>query len=268
MTAPSTHSIWLRPERAGRGPVPTFDRDRIAAAGVALADADGLPAVTMRAVAATLGAGPASLYRYVATRDELLELMIDRANGEISYSGLGSGHWLDDLLALARQSRSIYLAHPWLLDATATRTPVGPHAVTYLERALTALADLDVSPRTKLEAIAILNAVVSSLTRAEITQRLVGQAVPQWQQAQAEYLTQVAGGGHHPHLAAALTGQPTEAGESPESLFDRILTRVLIGLLQPDDIAGIQAHRLTGAEPPATGRASTATPDLLGRSLP
>lgn len=125
MTEPTTHSIWLRPERAGRGPAPAFDRDRIAAAGIALADADGLTAVTMRAVALALGAGPASLYRYVATRDELLELMIDQVNGEISYAALGSGHWLDDLLALARQSRGVYLAHPWLLDATATRTPWG-----------------------------------------------------------------------------------------------------------------------------------------------
>jgi hypothetical protein len=139
---------------------------------------------------------------------------------------------------------------------------MGPHAVTYLERALAALADLDVSPRTKLEAIAILNAVVSSLTRAEITQRLVGQTIPQWQQAQAEYLTQVAVAGHHPHLAAALTGQPAEAEaeESLESLFDRILTGVLTGLLQPDDIAGISVRRLAEAELPATSRASTATP--------
>ena len=234
MTEPSAHSIWLRPERAGRGPAPTFDRARIASAGVLLADADGLPAVTMRAVAVALGAAPASLYRYVATRDELLELMIDQVNAEISYSGLGSGRWLDDLLTLARQSRSVYLTHPWLLDATATRTPVGPRAVTYLEHALASLADLDVSPRTKLEAIAILNAVVSTLTRAEVTQRLAGRTIPQWQQAQAEYLTQVALAGHHPHLTTALTGQLPEAEDPPESLFDRILTRTLTGLLQPD----------------------------------
>ncbi|MCZ4122804.1 TetR/AcrR family transcriptional regulator [Streptomyces sp. H39-S7] len=258
MTEPSAHSIWLRPERAGRGPTPTFDRDRIAAAGIALGDADGLPAVTMRAVAVALGAGPASLYRYVATRDELLELMIDQVNGEISYAALGSGHWLDDLLALARQSRSVYLAHPWLLDATATRTPVGPHAVTYLEHALAALADLDVSPRTKLEAIAILNAVVSTLTRAEVIQRLAGQTIPQWQQAQTEYLTQVAMAGHHPHLATALTGQPPEAEDSPESLLVRILIRVLTGLLQPDAIGATSVRGRAEAEPPAASPGSTA----------
>ncbi|MEU8840351.1 TetR/AcrR family transcriptional regulator [Streptomyces roseus] len=258
MTEPSARSIWLRPERAGRGPIPAFDRDRIAAAGIALADAHGLPAVTMRAVAVALGAGPASLYRYVATRDELLELMIDQVNGEISYAALGSGHWLDDLLALARQSRGVYLAHPWLLDATATRTPVGPHAVTYLEHALSALADLDVSPRTKLEAIAILNAVISTLTRAEVIQRLAGQAVPQWQQAQAEFLTQVATAGHHPHLATALTGQPPEVEDSSESFFDRILTRVLTGLLQPDDIGAALVRGRAEAETPAASPGPTA----------
>ncbi|WP_073862590.1 TetR/AcrR family transcriptional regulator [Streptomyces sp. CB01249] len=251
MTEPPARSIWLRPERAGRGPAPTFDRDRIAAAGVALADADGLPAVTMRAVAVALGAGPASLYRYVATRDELLELMIDRVHGEMSYAGLGSGRWLDDLLVLARQSRGVYLAHPWLLDATATRTPLGPQTVTYLERALAALAGLDAAPRTKLEAIAILNAVVSTLTRTEVNQRLAGQTIPQWQRAEAEYLTQIALAGHHPHLAAALTGQPPEPEESPDSLLSRILTRVLTGLLQPDTATAAFVRGATDTEPPA-----------------
>lgn len=259
MTEPSARSIWLRPARAGRGPAPTFDRDRIAAAGVALADADGLPAVTMRAVAVALGAGPASLYRYVATRDELLELMIDRVHGEISYAGLGSGHWLDDLLALARQSRDVYLAHPWLLDATATRTPLGPHTVTYLEHALAALAGLDVSPRTKLEAIAILSAVVSTLTRAEVTQQLAGQTIPQWQRAEAEYLTQVAMAGHHPHLAAALIGQPPEAEDSPDSLLARIVTRVLTGLLQPGNTGAASVRGGAEAEPPEAGPGPTAT---------
>lgn len=236
MTEPSAHSIWLRPERATRGPAPTFDRARLAGAGVALADAEGLPAVTMRAVAVSLGAGQASLYRYVATRDELLELMIDQVNGEISYAGLGSGDWLADLLTLARQSRGVYLAHPWLLDATASRSPLGPNAVAYLEHALAALAELTASPRTKLEALGILGAVVAALTRAEVAQRRAGQSIPQWQQAQAEYLSRVATPATHPHLAAALTPSPRDPHrESATALFDRILTRLLTGLLQPDN---------------------------------
>ncbi len=225
-------SIWLRPERSGRGPAPGFDRDRLAAAGVALADRDGLAAVTMRAVAQALGAGPASLYRYVATREELLELMIDQAVGEMPRPAAGSGRWLDDLLALARQKRELYLRHPWLLDATAARSPLGPHAITQLEYALTALAGLPVTPRTKLEAVGMLDAVVAALSRTEVAQRLAGRTLPQWQQAQQEYLAQAVGSGRHPRLAAALSGGSGAERESMELLFDRMVTRVLNGLLR------------------------------------
>ncbi|MGP4114473.1 TetR/AcrR family transcriptional regulator [Streptomyces sp. 4N509B] len=241
-------SIWLRPERSGRGPAPAFDRDRLASAGVALADARGLAAVTMRAVARSLGSAPASLYRYVTTRDELLELMIDRVNGEMSYGGLGTGRWLADLLVLARESRGVYLRHPWLLDATASGSPLGPHAVTYLEHALAAMAPLDLGSRTKMEAIGVMNAVVASLSRAEVTQTRAGGSLQQWQRAQQEYLTRVAVAGGHPHLAAALarpdpvedhdggrdSGRGSGRDDAAEGLFDRIVTRVLTGLLRAE----------------------------------
>lgn len=223
-------SIWLRPERASRGPAPGYDRDALAAAGVALADAHGLSAVTMRAVADALGAGPASLYRYIATREELLELMVDRAHAEIRYPER-TGMWLDDLLALARESRRVTLAHPWLLDATATRTPMGPSTVAFLEHALGTLADLDVPTRDKLEAIAVLSAVVSALARAEVAQSHDGRTIPDWQQAQAAYLTHIAAEGRHPHLAAAFTRQ-TRTPEPVDDLFTRIVTGVLTGLLR------------------------------------
>ncbi|MCF2533146.1 TetR/AcrR family transcriptional regulator [Yinghuangia soli] len=227
---PAADSIWLRPERASRGPAPGYDRDALASAGVALADAQGLAAVTMRAVADALGAGPASLYRYVTTREELVELMVDRAHAEIRYPAR-TGDWLADLLALARESRRVTLAHPWLLDATATRTPLGPNTVAYLEHALGAVADLDVPTRDKLEAIAVLSAVVSALTRTEITQAQAGQGIPEWQQAQAAYLTHVASDGEHPHLAAAFASTGTDS-ESVDALFTRIVTGVLTGLLR------------------------------------
>ena len=65
---PPGGSIWTRPERAPRGPVPEHSRAKIAAAGILIADADGLGAVTMRSVAAAVGTGPASLYRYVVRK--------------------------------------------------------------------------------------------------------------------------------------------------------------------------------------------------------
>ncbi|MFI6585225.1 TetR/AcrR family transcriptional regulator [Embleya sp. NPDC050493] len=229
----SADNIWLRPERAARGPAPGYDRDTLAAAGMALADAHGLAAVTMRAVADALGAGPASLYRYVATREELVELMVDRAHSGIRRPHPG-GDWLEDLLDLARESRRVTLAHPWLLDATATRTPLGPSTIAYLECALGALSGLRVPSRTKLEAIAVLSAVVAGLARTEINQARAGRTLPQWQQAQAAYLTHIATSGRHPHLAAAFAAQGADDDEPVEHLFDRIVTGVLTGLLRPD----------------------------------
>lgn len=224
-------SIWLRPERAGRGPSPAFDRGRIAAAGVALADADGLAAVTMRAVADSLGAAPASLYRYVATRDELLELMVDQANGEVSYDGLGAGDWLEDLLALAREARERYRAHPWLLDGIEAKIPLGPRATDFLEHALAACAAASVEPGTAIEAVAVMLALVGALTRAELGRRAIGLTDSERRQAKSEYAAQIVKAGDHPHVAAALASRAAEPATDPDVQFDRVVTRVLIGLL-------------------------------------
>jgi AcrR family transcriptional regulator len=224
-------SIWLRPARSGRGPAPAFDRDRLAEAGVALADAQGLAAVTMRAVAQSLGSAPASLYRYVATRDELIELMTDRVNAEISYAGLGAGGWSDDLLRLAREARAVCLRHPWLLDVFASSAPVGPHTLVYLDRCLESLAELPLGGKEKVEAIAVLQSLVVSLTRAELTKQLGAAEPPPWRRARDEYLRHAAASGEYPHLTAALTGAGTSGSKSADELFDRIITRALRGLL-------------------------------------
>src|SRR5580658_8151240 len=122
---PPGGSIWMRPERSARGPTPEHSRAEIASAGVALADAAGLDAVTMRSVAAAVGTGPASLYRYVVNRGELLELMADQARGELDYTAAADGSPAARLLAIAREGRALYLHHPWLLGIQAAPIP-GP----------------------------------------------------------------------------------------------------------------------------------------------
>lgn len=164
---PACSSVWERPRRSSRGPAPEHSLEQIAAAAIELADAEGLAAVTMRAIAKELHTGPASLYRYVRTRDELIELMVDRVYGEFDYSRLASQSWETDLLELAHQSREIYLRHSWLLEIVTESGPNGPNVADYLENALAALDGVDAS--TKLEAVGVLNALVVMLTRNEIT---------------------------------------------------------------------------------------------------
>jgi AcrR family transcriptional regulator len=231
-------SIWTRPARAARGPAPEHSRAEIAAAGVALADASGIGAVTMRSAAAAIGTAPASLYRYVASREELVQLMADQVYGEFSLSGPGTGHPVPDLLELARQGLAIYRRHPWLLDVPATGNLPGPNAVAFIERSLAALAGTDLTGPARLETVGLFSGVVRLFAETEIGQQRAGQETAQWQESLGRYLWDLAAAGQHPHLAAALAEQP-DASEpaadlgGDEPTFDRAMTRILNGLLQP-----------------------------------
>jgi AcrR family transcriptional regulator len=225
-------SIWTRPERSARGPAPEHSRAEIAAAGITLADARGLGAVTMRSAAAAIGTAPASLYRYVATRDELVELMADQVYGEMSYHQPGPGDPVAALLWLAQQSRAVYHRHPWLLDVPATGNLPGPNAVAFIEHTLAALAAVDLTGPEKLVTVGLFSGVVRLFAQTEISQRQAGQDAVQWQNSLGGYLLQIAAAGQHPYLAGALADLP--AGDAPvqeEPLFDRAMTRILTGLL-------------------------------------
>ena len=229
-------SIWMRPERSPRGPAPEHTRAEIASAGVRVADAGGLATVTMRSAAAAVGTAPASLYRYVATRDELVELMADQVYGEFSYHEASSGQPVADLLGLAQQGLAMYRRHPWLLDVPATGNLPGPNAVAFIEHALAALAGTDLTGPAKLETVGLFSGAVRLFAQTEIGQRRAGQDITQWQDSLAAYLAQVTADGRHPHLAAALPGQPSPAASSQqqETLFDHAMERILTGLLQVD----------------------------------
>ena len=258
-------SIWTRPERSARGPSPCRSRAELASAGIRLADARGLRAVTMRTAAAAIGTAPASLYRYVATRDELVELMADQVYGEFSYLP-PSGRPVADLLGLARQARAVYHRHPWLLEVPATGDLPGPNAVAFIEHVLAALAGTGLNGPDRLETVGLFSGVVRLFAQTEIAQQRAGQDTTQWQGSLAGYLVQIAAAGQHPHLAAALADQgdgqanqgdgqadqgdgqadhgdepadaePAASGpadaEPPEPLFERAMTRILTGLLPP-----------------------------------
>ncbi|NNG38990.1 TetR/AcrR family transcriptional regulator [Flexivirga sp. ID2601S] len=133
-------SVFDRPEPTERpAPVP-LSRELIVSAAVALADEEGLEAVSFRKVAAALGAGPMRLYRYVDTKDELLDLMVDHVYGELSGQPAPTGDWRAQLTGLADDLRGAMHRHPWCADLLGGRPHLGPHAVAYLERGLAGLA--------------------------------------------------------------------------------------------------------------------------------
>lgn len=105
-------------------------RETIADAALAIVDAEGLDALTMRTVAHSLRAGAASLYAHVASKDALLELVIERVIGEIEFGGEPDPErWQEQLKELARRMRAVFARHRDLARASFARIPLGENAL-------------------------------------------------------------------------------------------------------------------------------------------
>jgi AcrR family transcriptional regulator len=221
----SDQPIWMRPERARAGRPAQRSRAEITAVAIAIADAEGLDAVSMRRVAADLGTGAASLYRYVETREDLLDLMADATGAEQSFAP-PSGDWLTDLVAVGEQTRAIMRRHRWLAGLIATRPMVGPHGVVLIEHVLEILADHPADVPAKLEAFAMLTSITAAFVQHEVAG---GRTV---QQRNTAYLIHAVTSGAHPRLGELLAaGAPTPA--DPADRYPDILRKVLTGLLGP-----------------------------------
>jgi AcrR family transcriptional regulator len=221
----SSQSIWVRREHAAVGRPAQHSRAEITAAAVAIADADGLDAVSMRRVAAEFGTGAASLYRYVSTREDLIDLMIDSTAAEYSLAA-PSGDWLADLIDVGQQARTIMRRHPWLAGLAITRPVLGPSGLVVLEHVLEVLASHPGDTSAKLEAFAMLTSVSAVFVLNEMSG---GRSA---QQRNAAYLQQVLTDGQHPRLTELLTPAPS-AGPGTADRYGYILGRILTGILAP-----------------------------------
>ncbi|NYV75108.1 TetR/AcrR family transcriptional regulator [Streptomyces sp. UH6] len=219
--------LWLRQDRPRRGRRPAFTREGIVDAAVGLADVEGLEAVTMRKVAARVGAGVMSLYSYAPDKETLLELMVDRVAGELSGGPAPTGDWRADLKAVARSQRANMLRHPWLPAALGSRRTPGPHALAFMEHVLAALRPTGLDGAARMEVFAQVTAFVAGHVAYEITQAAASRT-PERLAAEARYLAEVAADGRHPELAEALAspGRPVD----PDATFTRFLDRLVDGL--------------------------------------
>ncbi|MFE9118866.1 TetR/AcrR family transcriptional regulator [Streptomyces sp. NPDC007172] len=106
-------SVWTRPRQ--RREQPALSREQIVAEAVRLLDAEGIDALSMRKLGTRLGAGATSLYRHVANKDELIELVVDEVYGELAEPDIArSAHWRDVTARRAHGVRAMLLEHPWI----------------------------------------------------------------------------------------------------------------------------------------------------------
>lgn len=180
-----------------RGPKREMSVERIVDAAVELADADGIGAVSMAAVAAALGFTPMSLYRYVSAKDDLLLLMQEQATGLPPETVRELDGWRARLLALYTEQVLLYQRHPWMLSLPINGSPITPHSSAWLDASLEAL---ETTPLSADERMAVALAVTGNARWCGIVQ--------------AGYTEQARGSGLG----------PDEVARRESELYDRVIT--------------------------------------------
>jgi AcrR family transcriptional regulator len=204
--------------------------ERIVQRAIAIADAEGLAALSMRRIATDLESGTASLYRYVSGRDDLLDLMIDVVQGETAPPAL-SGQWRADLTAVARHARAALLRHPWLGPELAGRPALGANSLRGYDLALAAAGaltpDITLAANVVDTVMAYVAGAVARHVAEDLAQRRSGLTEQQWRDSVGPYIRDVIAGGAYPQFARRVV---EGADLTLDERFDFGLTCVLDGI--------------------------------------
>ncbi|MFI1628125.1 TetR/AcrR family transcriptional regulator [Streptomyces noursei] len=217
-----------------------LSRDRIVAAAMELAD-DQVPGeITMRALAARLGVrSPMALYRYVGSKDGLVDLMTDRVYGQITVPR-GDG-WRAALQGLGRTSWDAVQRHLWFARLAFSRPPMGPNALHLYDAALAELEPLGLDAATRMGFVQtvlghVLGSGLALLEEQTMRARVGFHSDSDLDAAAAPYLERIAAAGEHPHFIRWAT-DPQRLAPEPQS-FEQVLEWLLDGLatlLPPED---------------------------------
>lgn len=229
--------LWRARVPAGprRGPKAGLDVDRIVAAAVALADAEGLAALSMRRVAAELGVGVMTLYTHVPGKGELVDLMLDAVLGGL-YPAELTGGWRERLTAVARANWDLFVRHPWALHVATGRPPLGPNLMAKYERELRAVDGLGLTEVQMDLLVTLVNGFVRGTVggvheKAE-AERATGVTDGQWWAATEPYLSAVFDAERFPTAARVgpVAGAELQAAYDPARSFDFGLRVLLDGV--------------------------------------
>ncbi|GAA3869324.1 TetR/AcrR family transcriptional regulator [Streptomyces sedi] len=249
----SLELLWRGRGQRSRGPKPGLSLDAIVSAAVRLADREGLAALSMRRVAAELGVGTMSLYRYVPAKTELLYLMLDHvsAPNEPDEAEIAGESWLTRLERTGRETYQLYVDHPWLLQVNQSRPVLGPNSMLGLEYSLATLDGLSLTDPEKIQVIVTLDSYVTGTARHYALLRQAheetGISDEEFWAAQGPAIEEAMREYSFPHLMR-LSGEAFSM--SQQSMLDFGLERVLDGIAS--FVAACQESRPDG--PPETGQ--------------
>jgi AcrR family transcriptional regulator len=212
--------IWARPQRTSRVTSSSLSQEQIVLAAIKVADVEGLGSVSMRRVANELQAGAMSLYRYVSTKDDLLDLMLDEVMGEVVADvpegmSIASGDLRHDLERMGHGLRAQIHRHPWLPQLMSGRPAFGPNMVHCVEIAMSVFDGMELDADTTMNAIGVMNAFVYGFVQQELAekemQRQTGLSEQEWRARMAPYIQRLLETGKYPRLQKVIV-----EGSDPE----------------------------------------------------
>ncbi|WP_026412691.1 TetR/AcrR family transcriptional regulator [Actinomadura oligospora] len=228
-------SVWARPEKS-RNARPALSREQIVAEAIGLLDAEGVDALSMRKLGQALNAGATSLYRHVANKDQLLELVVDEIYGELRVPALDDpAEWRQAVRALAHEMRQMILRHPWIAPILGLvgSSYLGPNVTRLTDEMLGLFEDAGFALEEGNGVVKALFAYVIGWTTSEAAWLL---ALARSGQTEEEWLDQIRPAMEHameahPRLARLYKAQ-REARPNlniPQDEFDYGLDRFLAG---------------------------------------
>ena len=175
---PGLDLLWGRRERGKRGPRPGLSADAIVEAAIRVADAEGLEAVSMARVAKELGFTTMSLYRHVAGKEELLQLMWNASATGAETLALEGDGWRERLRNWAVIQREMLDRHPWITQMPIAAPPLGPNSMHFIERGMEALDGTGLTDDAQLRFLGLISSYTLSEARmAHDAARAVKQAM-------------------------------------------------------------------------------------------
>ncbi|MHA7247261.1 TetR/AcrR family transcriptional regulator [Arthrobacter tecti] len=230
--------LWrqqLGEPQGSRGPKQKMSVDDVVMAAVALADEEGVEAVTMRRIAERLGLGVMSVYTYVPSKSELIDLMVDWVVGEQGTpEHVGSPR--ERLTRLARLQWDEYLRHPWLLEVDTSRPPIGPNSADRYEWQLGTVEGIGLDDIEMDQIVALVVGFVSGPARGRLNAQRIEQSTGlsdlQWWETNAPLLEQIMDGSRYPvsGRVGQAAGEAYNATANPELTFEFGLERILDGI--------------------------------------
>jgi AcrR family transcriptional regulator len=207
----------LRLPMPRRGPPQQLNLDEILQAGIAIADAEGLAAVSTRAIAARFGKSAMALYSYVGTKEHLLALMQDHATAMPA--------WADPKSSLAEALRAwalalfeLYLVHPWLAERPWSQATQGPNERDWLERLLQIMQRWAVAEDARTPAVTMLYATVRATGETAASYRRIDEhEADAWRRHAASTMLQIPDVGERYPLSTRLEPVTPHWRDSPRT---------------------------------------------------